>query len=150
MSKPLFSDHTDFSPQVLWMHFSFAASTDIANNGTLEFTDIHSSHQMNLTGKNDRIYISCTGPYIFYMEVCYTSMPQHETRGYLQLQVTGQETPASSITLTATEYVCRRVHHIVFLRANEQVSLHLYVTDGFKVKKLDVGLSYLLGSQCDF
>lgn len=103
---------------------------------------------MNL--KNDRIEIRCTGPYVLYMDVCYKSLRDHETRGYLQLQVSGQKIPGSSITLTATDDVCTGLLRTVYLRANEQASLYLYVTDGFKVKTLSVGLRYLLGSQCDF
>lgn len=106
---------------------------------------------MNLTGNNDRIEIRCTGPYVLYMNACYKSLRDHETRGYLQLQVSGQTIPESSITLTATQDdVCTGLLRTVYLRANEQASLYLYVTDGFKVKTLSVGLSYLLGSQCDF
>lgn len=122
----------------------------MANNGTLTFDAIRSSHQMNLTGKNDRIEIRCTGPYVLYMNVCYKSLRDHETRGYLQLQVNGQKIPESSITLTATDDICTGLVRTVYLRANEQASLYLYVTDGFKVKTLSVGLSYLLGSLCNF
>ncbi|TWW57670.1 hypothetical protein D4764_07G0003890 [Takifugu flavidus] len=133
------------------VHIRFSDIGDIANNGTLTFDDIRSSYQMNLTGKNDRIEIRCTGPYVLYMNACYKSLRDHETRGYLQLQVSGQKIPESSITLTATQDdVCTGLLRTVYLRANEQASLYLYVTDGFKVKTLSVGLSYLLGSQCDF
>lgn len=107
---------------------------------------------MNLTGEKDTISISCTGPYVLYMDACYMSMlPKLESRGYLQLRLVGQKTPASSFTLNATsEKVCRGLHSTVYLRATEQASLHLTVTGSFKVKTVSVALSYLLGGQCDF
>lgn len=105
---------------------------------------------MDLAREKDWIHINCTGPYILYVDVCYLSMHEPESRGYLQLQVMGQTTPASSFTLNATsQKVCRGLHSIVYLRAKEQASLYLTVTGGFKVKTLSVGLSYLLG-QCDY
>lgn len=106
---------------------------------------------MNLTGENDWIYISCTGPYVLYMEACYTSMNEPQLRGYLQLRVMKQKTPATSFTLNATsQKVCRGLHSTVYLRAREQASLHLTVPGSFKVKTLTVALSYLLGSHCDY
>lgn len=104
---------------------------------------------MNLAEqKNDSIHIHCTGPYVFYMYVCYNSLRAHETSGYLQLRV--KETPVISINLSTTHEVCRGLHHIAYLGAREQASLYLHVTDGFKVKNLTVGLNYLLGRQCDY
>lgn len=106
---------------------------------------------MNLTGKNDKIYISCTGPYVLYMYVCYVRMDDHESIGKLQLRVMGQKTLASSHTLNATsQKVCEGLHSTVYLRAKEQASLHLTVTGSFKVKKAVVALSSLLGDKCDF
>lgn len=106
---------------------------------------------MGLVDKSsDRIYINCTGPYILYMDVCYKSLRQYETSGALQLQVVGSKTPVCSFNLTASHEVCRGLHSTAYLRAQEQAHLHLYVTKGFKVKNVTVGLSYLLGSRCDF
>lgn len=105
---------------------------------------------MSLVGKNDRIYVNCTGPYVLYMDVCYKSLREYETRGSLKLQVVGSKTPVWSVNLTTLHEVCRGLHSITYLRAMEEASLYLYVTDGFKVKNVTVGLSHLLGSRCDY
>lgn len=106
---------------------------------------------MDLNGENDKIDIKCTGPYVLYMEACCTSMIKNESRGYLQLRVMGRKTPASSFTLNATkEMVCSELQSTVYLKASKMASLYLIVPDHFKVKKLTVALSYLLGGQCDY
>lgn len=106
---------------------------------------------MGLANKNnDSIYVNCTGPYVLYMDVCYKSLHEKEAKGILELQVVGSETPVSSVTLNASQEVCRGLSSIAYLRAKEEASLHLYFTDGFKVKNVTVGLSYLLGTRCEF
>lgn len=106
---------------------------------------------MNLTEEKDTIHISCTGPYVLYVDVCFNSMRDPRARGYLQLRVKGQKTLASSFALDATsQKVCTALHSTVYLRARERASLYLTVHGSFKVKTASVGLSYLLGGQCDF
>lgn len=107
---------------------------------------------MNLTEEKDTIHISCTGPYVLYVDVCFYSMRDRRARGNLQLRVKGQKTSASSLdALDATsQRVCRALHSTVYLRARERASLYLTIHGSFKVKTASVGLSYLLGGQCDF
>lgn len=100
--------------------------------------------------KNDTIYVNCTGPYILYIDVCYKSLSDEETRGMLQLQVVGSTTPVSSLALNASHEVCRGLHSIAYLRAREQASLYFHCTDGFKIKNVTVNLSYLLGGRCEY
>lgn len=103
---------------------------------------------MDLVGR-DKISVSCTGPYVLYMYLCYKSLQEHqETRGSLQLQVAGKETPLSSFNLTVLHEVCNGYHSIAYLVEGEKASLHLYREGMFKVKNVTVGLRYLLGSQC--
>lgn len=103
---------------------------------------------MNLVGR-DRISVSCTGPYVLYMNMCYMSLQEREARGSLQLQVVGQEkTPLSSFNLTVLKEVCKGHHSIAYLKEGEEASLYLNVKDRFKVKNVTVGLRYLLGNQC--
>lgn len=120
-------------------------------NGTLQL-NIFSSFKMSVTGqKNDRIYINCTGPYLLYMEACYTNMEQqNETKGTLQLRVGSSETPLISFDMATSATVCRGHHGFAYFKAKDHASLHLYASNEFKVKNLTIGLSYLRGSQCVF
>ncbi|XP_051233626.1 uncharacterized protein LOC127350762 [Dicentrarchus labrax] len=134
------------------IHIQFVPIADVPGNKKLMFHEIESSNKMGLVAKkNDTIGINCTGPYILYMEVCYKGMNQpKEAHGTLELRVEGSNTSVSSVNLTASHEVCRGLHSIAYLRANERASLHLNCTDDFKVKNVTVGLSYLLGSQCRY
>lgn len=101
--------------------------------------------------KNDTIKISCTGPYVVYIDVCYKSLTKGEERtGILQLQVVGSETRVNNFTLQTADEVCRGLSSIAYLRKEEKASLHLYVKDGFKIKNATVGLSYLWGESVSF
>ena len=108
---------------------------------------------MSLVGKSsDRIYINCTGPYVFYMDVCYKNLnkKKENATGRLQLQVERSNTSPSVFNLTTMQEECTGHHTTVYLRATDEASLYLYVMDGFKVKNVTVGLSCLLGRRCDF
>lgn len=122
---------------------------DISSNGTLEFEEIRSHSRMNLVGK-DKISVSCTGPYVLYMYLCYKSLQVTEARGSLQLQVVGKKNPVSTFNLTALQEVCNGHHSIAYLKQGEEASLYLSVKDRFKVKNVTVGLWYLLGRKCDY
>jgi len=99
----------------------------------------------------DLIYIKCTGPYIWHMEVCYETRQSADTdAGTLELQVKGSKAPFSSIKLNATHLVCRGLHSTAYLRANEQASLHLSSKDELVIRNITMGLSYLLGKKCDY
>lgn len=105
---------------------------------------------MGLAVGKDKIYVSCSGPYVLYMDLCYRDMSKEGASGILQLQVVGRDHPVSSFPLHASRDDCRRLHRIVYLKAKEEASLHWYSTDSnFKIKNVTVGLSYLLGSRCD-
>lgn len=134
---------------MLRLSFSFPASADIRRNGTLKF-NTRSRHQVDLTGKNDVIRVHCAGPYVLYMYVCYMNLTEQLARGYLEVQVAGQKTPVASVNLTTASEVCQGLQRSFYLQAQEQASLHLYVNDSFKLKNASVGLSSLLGSQCDY
>lgn len=105
---------------------------------------------MNLTGRNDRIAVICTGPYILYMDVCFKSLHSRGGIGYLRLLVMGEETPLSSTTLNTSngDLVCQGHQSTVYLRARQQASLYLCTPNMFKIKTVTLGLHYLLGSQC--
>lgn len=106
---------------------------------------------MSVAGdNNDTVHISCTGPYILDVELCYKRLdPGTEERsGVLQLQVEGRGSPASTFHLRASKEVCRGLHNVTYLWAKDRVTLRLY-TDELKITQATVGLSYLLGSQCD-
>lgn len=108
---------------------------------------------MSVTGQmNDRIYINCTGPYLLFMEACYTNMmgQRNENNGTLQLRVGNSETPLISFDMATSATVCRGLHGIAYFKAKDQASLHLYTSNEFKVKNLTIGLSYLRGSECVF
>lgn len=123
---------------------------DISQNGTLPLA-VSSSYKMRVTGqKNDRIYINCTGPYLLYMEACYTNMmvPKNETNGTLELRMESSKTPLISFNMATSTAVCTGHHGIAYFKAKEQASLYLYASDEFKVKNLTIGLSYLRGSHC--
>lgn len=104
---------------------------------------------MSLADKqNDKIYVNCTGPYIVHIEVCYKSLAGKNATGKLELQV--KEILVSSFDLRTSEDDCSRLHSIAYLKAKDQASLHFYANDGFKIKELTMGLSYLLGGRCFF
>ncbi|XP_031724111.1 uncharacterized protein LOC116394885 [Anarrhichthys ocellatus] len=133
------------------VHIRFDPVSDLSENGTVKFTEVFSSNMMSLAGENkDQIYVNCTGPYVLYMYLCYKDKDETEASGLLQLQVVGRKAPVSSFPLNASHEVCRGLHSIAYLRDKETLSLQLNCTAGFKIKTVTVGLSYMLGSQCQF
>ncbi|GLD46296.1 uncharacterized protein AKAME5_002700900 [Lates japonicus] len=136
------------------VHIRFDVISGISSNGTLKIHHIASSYKMSLADeKNDTIKISCTGPYVVYIDVCYKSLSSgEELTGILQLQVVGSETPVSNFTLQtrSADLVCRGLSSIAYLRKEEKASLHLYLKDGFKIKSATVGLTYLWGESVSF
>ncbi|KAK5907347.1 hypothetical protein CesoFtcFv8_005210 [Champsocephalus esox] len=64
------------------VHIQFNPITVSSGNRTAQFGKVKSSNMMSLAdGKNDAIYIKCTGPYVLYMKVCYKSMDGTKTGG---------------------------------------------------------------------
>lgn len=112
----------------------------------LEFNTISSSYMMGFADK--KIYINCTGPYILYMDVCYTSIGGKQASGTLELQVVGKH-PVMNFTLQASYEVCGWHQSIVYLREQEAASLYLRSTEQFKIKNMTMGLSFLLG-KCEY
>lgn len=102
---------------------------------------------------DNKVSINCTGPYIWYMDVCYKSLTNVNVSGTLLLQVEvevegkKQKTTASSIILHTSGEDCRGLHSIVYLSVNEMASVEVSAGDEFKIKEATLGLSYLL-SQC--
>lgn len=131
-------------------HFS-SHPPGISANATLGFPYTESMRMMSVAGtKNDTIHINCTGPYILDVDLCYKSLDNKESTGVLELQVEGSESPASSFNLRASGQVCRGLHNITYLWAANQVTLRLYSqSHDFKIVQANVGLSYLLGNQCE-
>ncbi|KAK1896401.1 Movement protein TGB2 [Dissostichus eleginoides] len=136
------------------VHIQFNPKTVRSGNRTVQFGKVKSSNMMSLAdGKNDKIHIECTGPYVLYMEVCYKSMDGTETGGVMELQVLGRDTPrVSSFSLHASHEVsvCKGLHSTAYLSNKEEASLHLYPMEGFRFESMTVGLSYLLGSRCEY
>lgn len=114
----------------------------------MTFKEIASSKNVTVNEQKNKIHIHCTGPYIWHMNVCYKSMDTVNTTGKLQLKVEGSETPVGSIEMTTPAEVCRWLHSIVYLKADQEASLHFQSNSGFKVKNVTMGLSYLLGEKC--
>lgn len=134
-------------------HFS-SRPPGISANATLGFPYTESMRMMSVAGtNNDTIHINCTGPYILDVELCYRSLDNKESTGVLELQVEGRESPASSFNLRASGQGqdCGGLHNITYLWAAQQVTLRLYSqSHNFKILQATVGLSYLLGSQCEY
>lgn len=104
---------------------------------------------MDVNTDKNKIDITCRGPYIWYMDVCYKSLKHGKvTEGTLQLKM--DDTAVSSVNLTVSNEVCRGHQSIVYLRANTKSSLHLSHADEFRLLNVTMGLSYLLGKRCEF
>ncbi|KAK5869982.1 hypothetical protein PBY51_024653 [Eleginops maclovinus] len=135
------------------VHIQFYETNVLSQNGTVQFIGVKSSNMMSLAnGKKDKIYINCTGPYVLYMNLCYTTMNEQEFEVNLQLQVPGRL--VSNFSLNAErrgqQLDCRGLQSTAYLRRNEEASLHVYTLNGFVFKTVTVGLNYLLGSRCDY
>ncbi|KAF3691136.1 hypothetical protein EXN66_Car006810 [Channa argus] len=129
------------------VHIKFDVISGNTGNVTLNFNSTQSKERMGMSG--NKIDVKCTGPYILYMDVCYSNTGEVDT-GILQLQVEGSTTPATSFPLQTSGEDCRGLHSIVFLRAGDKASVHWYASAYIKIKSASLGLSYLLGSQCYF
>lgn len=108
---------------------------------------------MDVNTDKHKIDITCKGPYIWYMDLCYKSLSF--TSGMVQtgiLQLKMDDTVVSNVTLTVSDAldVCRGHQSVVYLRANTKSSLDLNGAKGFKLLNVTVGLSYLLGGRCEF
>ncbi|XP_076736779.1 uncharacterized protein LOC143415173 [Maylandia zebra] len=133
------------------VHIEFEPLTVPLGNMTLKFKEIASKYKMDVNTDKNKIDITCKGPYIWYMDVCYKSLTNGMvTTGILQLKM--DDTVVSNVTLTVSDVldVCRGHQSVVYLRANTKSSLDLNQIDGFKVLNVTVGLSYLLGKRCEF
>ncbi|CAJ1060071.1 hypothetical protein L3Q82_008031 [Xyrichtys novacula] len=131
------------------IHIQVEAVPDITRNSTLQLAHIYSNFKMDLLDGR-RIYTSCTGSYLLHLHTCYTSLKLGESRvAELQLQARKDEEPLSSFFLNTTHEVCRGLHRITYLRAKQNVSLHLFLSDGFKLKNMTVDLSFLQGGRCE-
>lgn len=142
-----------FFPRYFFLSFSYLIfpPSDVPNNKTVQFHNIHSRYGMNLVDKTkDKIYINCTGPYLLYIEACYKSLRGNLTTGTLQLLVERNQTLVTSIDMNTSDEVCKGLHSIAYLKVREVAYLYLQSLHDFKVKNMTVGLSYLLGSRCEF
>ncbi|KAK6308936.1 hypothetical protein J4Q44_G00203990 [Coregonus suidteri] len=105
------------------------------------------NHTMNLSDDSG-IQVRCTGPYMLYMEVCSEGLDGQSGNGTLELRVGNRK--LASFSLQAREEDCRDSHQTVYLRKGEIATLY-FTSKGKKnleVKKLTLGLHYLLGTQC--
>ncbi|KAL3047508.1 hypothetical protein OYC64_021665 [Pagothenia borchgrevinki] len=133
------------------VHIQFYPIAVSSGNRTVQFGQVKSNNMMRLAdGKNDAIYIKCTGPYVLYMKVCYKSMDGPETGGVMELQVLGKAVSSFSLHVKHSEVVCTGLHSTAYLSEKDEASLHLYPTEGFRFESMTVGLSYLLGSRCEY
>ncbi|KAK9519225.1 hypothetical protein VZT92_021966 [Zoarces viviparus] len=130
------------------VHVRFDPIADV-QNGTVEFGKVYNSYMMGLA-KKDQIYVNCTGPYVLYMHLCYKDIDKKGASGLLELWVVERKAPVISFDLHASHEVCRGLHRTAYLMDKETLSLQLTYTDGFKIMNMTVGLSYMLGSQCQF
>uniref|UniRef100_A0A1A8L0D8 TNF family profile domain-containing protein n=2 Tax=Nothobranchius pienaari TaxID=704102 RepID=A0A1A8L0D8_9TELE len=123
----------------------------LIENETLTFGHVKSNSTMLLGEGKDTISINCTGPYVWYMYVCYQAK---DSRGTLELQVRGsRDPPVSSFSLNAThdaasKDICRGLHSLVYFRNKQVASVRLYSTTGFIFRNVTMGLTYLLGNIC--
>ncbi|KAJ4942934.1 hypothetical protein JOQ06_005446 [Pogonophryne albipinna] len=140
-------DLTFFSFSII--PFSISHPSVSSGNRTAQFGKVKNSNMMSLAdGKNDAIYIKCTGPYVLYMKVCYKSMDGTKTGGVMELQVLGRA--VSSFSLHTSDKNCSGLHSTAYLSEKDEASLHLYPKEGFRFERMTVGLSYLLGSRCEY
>lgn len=133
----------------IYIHFDpVTVSADIPDNTPVSFKR-YVNHTMNLSGDTG-IQIRCTGPYMLYMEVCSEGLDGQLGNGTLELREGSRE--LASFSLQAREEDCRDslLHQTVYLRKGEIATLH-FTSKGknnLMVKKLTLGLHYLLGTQC--
>ncbi|XP_030290207.1 uncharacterized protein LOC115591934 isoform X1 [Sparus aurata] len=131
------------------IHIRLLPIADIQGNQTLKFINSQSKYKMSLDDKNDdEIIISCTGPYILYMDVCYLSMLEgKEVNGTLWL-LDERKTPEILFSMSSSHEVCTALHKTVYFRKTGKASLQLISTTNFKIKTVTVGMSSQLGGQC--
>lgn len=135
-------------PEESEIYIHFDPITGITDNEPVRFKR-YVNHTMNLCGDSG-IQVRCTGPYMLYMEVCSEGLDGLLGNGTLELREGSRE--LASFSLQAREEDCRHshLHQTVYLRKGEIATLH-FTSKGKKslvVKKLTLGLHYLLGTQC--
>ncbi|MEQ2188057.1 hypothetical protein GOODEAATRI_011048 [Goodea atripinnis] len=129
------------------VYIQFNELRDLKANTSLKFEV--SREKRRLENDKGNISISCTGPYVWHMLVCYKTMNQGNLSGNLVLQVAN--TPVNSVRMDAIEQtVCRGLHSIVYLKERDVASFHLYSPKGFWMVNVSMGLRYLLGNNCDY
>ena len=108
-------------------------------------------HNMSLSEKSE-IQVGCIGPYMLYIDVSCEGLDGKAGNGTLELRMGRRE--LASFSLQATEENCREsllLHQTVYLRNGEKATLHFTSKGKEKnlvVKKLTLGLHYMLGMQC--
>ncbi|KAL6107475.1 uncharacterized protein ACO6RY_18242 [Pungitius sinensis] len=135
------------------VHIRLNPVSDFSGNVSVRFGGVYSSHMMSLVPEaKDLIQVSCTGPYVLYLYLCYKDREQGGVEGMLELWVKGHKAPASSFPLKTpvkvSEEVCTGLHGTAYLRDKEKLQFLLKSSASFKVKNMTVALSYLLGSRC--
>ncbi|CAL8254697.1 unnamed protein product [Merluccius merluccius] len=128
----------------------FDSRGDININETLNFT-VQDRNKVDLV-EGTKIYISCSGPYLLHMDVCFRGLDNKDGQGKLELLVAaaGQQASLASFPLEGKSKVnCKGLHTTVYLRSKEEATLH-FSSEGnnLKIKNIMLGLHYQLGRQC--
>lgn len=123
-------------------------SPGISQNRILKFA-VNQSHKVDV--KAGKIKVECRGPYMLYTEVCVKNYDEVEAgNGSLELHIEGRVPRVqASFKLQGKELVCRWLHSTVYLKKNENITLHFYSPNNdLKIETMTLGLSYLLGTLC--
>lgn len=91
-----------------------------------------------------RVKLSCAGPYMIYLWACGESYDSQLSVANLTLKQ-GNE---SFHLQTLRDGACQEMQSIFMLNEREITLKVGLIEDQFKIKKLFLGLHYMLGSQC--
>ncbi|XP_007550842.1 uncharacterized protein LOC106947705 [Poecilia latipinna] len=131
-------------------YIQFEVHTEFRADTLLE---LNKSSESSLQNNNGNITIGCTGPYVWYMQGCYDNMDDKKNttvRGNLTL-LAKHNLPVGSISMNATQdVVCRGLHSIVYLVAEDVARFRFSSQEGFRLLNASMGLSYLLGNRCEY
>ncbi|XP_023195576.1 uncharacterized protein LOC111609735 [Xiphophorus maculatus] len=130
------------------VYIQFQAYSALRSNTHLELL---TSSGNKLQNNNGNVTIRCTGPYVWHMQGCYESMGNTaNVSGSLTLLVK-HTLPVSSFAMDATrDVVCRGLHSIVYLVAEDVARFRFSSQTGFRMVNVSMGLSYLLGNKCEY
>ncbi|XP_051501624.1 uncharacterized protein LOC127410407 [Myxocyprinus asiaticus] len=93
---------------------------------------------------NNKVNLSCGGPYIVYMWACVKS---YDTSGIVNLTI---EQGSRSIQLQSMQDTqeCQETHSVVMLSEKSEFTITFKRDPEVYIKKLHLGLHYMLGAQC--